>query len=57
MESIPLQAWQAFRAPLFLDSSAHEGGEVVNPDARAAFTSRRYVRYSFLLVAESTLGL
>jgi len=52
MESIPLQAWQAFRAPLFLDSSAHEGGEVVSPDARAAFTPRRYLRYSFLLVAE-----
>ena len=53
MGSIPLQAWQAFRAPLFLDS---EGGEVVSPDARSAFTPRRYHRYSFLLVAESTPG-
>jgi len=38
MESIPLQAWQTLRAPLFLDSSAHEGGKVVSPYAPAAFT-------------------
>ena len=38
MESIPLEAWQAFGAPLFLDNSAHEGGKVVSPYASAAFT-------------------
>jgi hypothetical protein len=38
MESIPLQAWQALRAPLFLENSAHEGGKFVSPYAPAAFT-------------------
>ena len=38
MESIPLQAWQAPRAALFLDSSSHEGGKVVGPYAPVVFT-------------------
>jgi hypothetical protein len=40
MKSIPLQAWQALRAAVFLDSSSREGGKVVSPYALVVFTSQ-----------------
>jgi hypothetical protein len=59
--AVPLQAWSGpegsrkLRFPDFM-TTAQDGGKVVSPYAPAAFTSRKYTWYSFLLEAESTPG-
>jgi hypothetical protein len=60
-EAVPLQAWsgpEGARKLTFPDfmTTAQDGGKVVNFSAPAAFSPRKYTRYSFLLEAESTQG-
>jgi len=43
-------------APIISSQSAHEGGKVLSPSHLPPLTPRRYPWYSFMLVAESTLG-
>ena len=59
-KAVPLQAWtgqqgsRKLRLPDFV-TTAQDGGKVVSL-TQAAFTPRKYSRYSFLLEAESTPG-
>ena len=60
-KAVPLQAWTGpegsrnLRFPDFV-TTAQDGGKVVSLLAPAAFTPRKYSRYSLLLEAESTPG-
>ena len=58
-KAVPLQAWSGpegsrkLRFPDFV-TTVQDGGKVCQPYAPAAFTPRKYSRYSFMLEAEST---